>query len=379
MGKLLKNKEKLNGDSFKLAQTSLILLSISVFFGFSFGANAEEISAEDFCFQDSENPPCNGAYGNCFRNPNGSPGGFVAFTATVKYSRWAFWRAGTYIAPTAQVCENATISKNARVLENAVVKGNAIISGNAIVSGNAVVSGDAIISGKAVLSGNAQVFDRAKVSQKARISNDAMVFGNAQISGRAQVYGNSRIYESAEIFDDVQVYGNAQVFGNARLFHQVEVYENSRVYGNIFINRCTKLGRGAEINELTRIDEFLAYCRNNNSDSDSFLQPSPSSVLQQHEGFTISTDDPASNSLLMRAKDFALEKFKQDHQNELSCPICHESFHAIKRGLVTRCNHLICEGCLNQLKQRKKMRLVQCPLCRSENCNQELLRVDYIH
>ncbi len=180
-------------------------------------------AADDWCIQDPENLPCNGAPGRCTINSNGDPGGFVAHTATVNQTGWIRSRNQPYIGLQASICDHAQVFENASIYRGAHVSGRAEVYGGAHVYGRAEVHGDARVYGSARVYGNAQVYGDAHVSEhahvygNARVYRDAQVFRNAQISGNAQIFGNAWVYGTASISGDAKVSGNVHVAGAAQI------------------------------------------------------------------------------------------------------------------------------------------------------------------
>jgi hypothetical protein len=64
----------------------------------------------------------------------------------------------------------------------------------------------------AVIFGNAAILDHA------RIYDNAQVFGNAKVTDNARVGGKAKVYDKARICNDVHIYGMAEIYGNARIF-----------------------------------------------------------------------------------------------------------------------------------------------------------------
>lgn len=94
---------------------------------------------------------CDGQDGECIKNPDGSPGGFVANTAKAKWTRFYFSRNQSFhIDPSASVCDfaevedarleaGARVSGFARILKGGVVQKNAQVNDHALVFGGGVV------------------------------------------------------------------------------------------------------------------------------------------------------------------------------------------------------------------------------------------------
>jgi len=139
------------------------------------------------------------------RNPDGSPGGWVAATATV--------------APTAFVGENAAVFGNAVVRDAAQVRDDARVSGAAQVRDDARVCGNAEVCDTARVCGNAEVCNTAWVCGNAQVFESARVFGDARVSGDARVAGTASVAGTAAVSGHARVAGG-EVRGND-LFHAV--------------------------------------------------------------------------------------------------------------------------------------------------------------
>ena len=144
---------------------------------------------DNWCIQDPANPPCDGAQGRCTRNQDGSPGGFVANTATVEQVSYAyFWsRNRPFIGQYAQVCDHAGVYHDAQVRDSAKIFENAMVFDNAEVFGNAQVSGDA------------RVAENASIYEDAQIYDDAIITGDVQIAGDTQVFGNCMAFQAMRV------------------------------------------------------------------------------------------------------------------------------------------------------------------------------------
>jgi len=135
-----------------------------------------QLSQQTHDFKDGKGP----VSAHRHTNPDGSVGGWVAYTATVEST--------VFVGPDAQVYHNAIVFNRAKVF------------------GNAKVFGDAEVYGNAKVFGNARVYDNAKV------------FGDAEVYGYALVVNNAKVYDNAEVCGDATVYGDAEVYGNARAY-----------------------------------------------------------------------------------------------------------------------------------------------------------------
>lgn len=139
-----------------------------------------------------------GQPGRCVMNPDGSFGGFVAYSATVGPN--------VHTSMSAQICDSARVTGKAKIYGNALITGNAQVSGDNIqIGGNAHVSGNAKISGKAWVYGDASVY------QFAEIYGNARVFGGADVSGYAKIYGSAELSGNVEVSWEARVSGNAQI------------------------------------------------------------------------------------------------------------------------------------------------------------------------
>ncbi len=114
---------------------------------FSFLFIISTYAADVWCIEDRENPPCYGFPGRCTRNSDGSPGGFIADTATVESEMVSgLSHNRPHIGLEASVCDRAHVTDHAHVADHALITGDAWIYGDAQVFGNARVSGGDVIS-----------------------------------------------------------------------------------------------------------------------------------------------------------------------------------------------------------------------------------------
>lgn len=114
-----------------------------------------------------------GQPGRRHRNPNGTPGGFVASTATVSET--------STVGELAQVRDHAVVV-DSNVLDVATVSGNAVIyhstvGGEAMVTGAATVRARSLVAGSAVVDRDGIVTDRSTVTGDAVVTNDGFVGG----------------------------------------------------------------------------------------------------------------------------------------------------------------------------------------------------------
>lgn len=121
-------------------------------------------------------------------NPDGSQGGWVAFTAHVD--------PGARIAPGARVFGNARVFDVCEVRDEASVCDTARIYGRAVVADRAVVRGDATVA-------------------DAEIRDDAIVEGRARVARGAQVAGRARVRDDAKVIGAALVHGDAVLDGRA--------------------------------------------------------------------------------------------------------------------------------------------------------------------
>ena len=64
------------------------------------------------------------------------------------------------------------------------------------------------------------------------------------------------------------------------------------------------------------------------------------------------------------------------------CPICLERFHESKELIVSGCDHLFCQGCLNNAKRYENLKryddvISGCPLCRAPDWSKNTLKLSY--
>ncbi len=187
-------------------------------------------ATNDWCIENSENPPCNGARGRCTWNYNNTPGGFVADSAFVKTFIFLF---GIY------KINRPYIGKYVQICDSASVKWDAQISDHVRVYGSALVSGDSTIQG------NVEIFDNAEVTGNAHISGNVRIFGNSKISGSSFLSGN------VDVFGDAVIYGTAKITGNRKIFGYARIDRNPQKKNN-FIQNGIKISSfiNIELNEL---------------------------------------------------------------------------------------------------------------------------------
>jgi UDP-3-O-[3-hydroxymyristoyl] glucosamine N-acyltransferase len=130
-----------------------------------------------------------------FRHLDGSPGGWVANSATVS----AF----------------VTLGPEVLVLGHARVDGGAVLRDQVIVADHAKVEGPVTLSGQVVVHGHSRIAHRARVHGNVEIFEHAKVFGDARIFDDARVFGRAHVFEDAHVFERAEVSGHVHVFGAA--------------------------------------------------------------------------------------------------------------------------------------------------------------------
>ncbi len=298
-------------------------------FLFIFSTYAPVYADDDWCIPDPAHPPCQGAFGSCTTNSDGSLGGFVAATASVVSAMVHGLRLyRPHIGLEASICDHARVGGNtriygtSRVYEYAQVFGMAQITGNAQVFGNARVYGNTLVSGDAWVYGNTTVFGDAQVSGDAQITGNAQVFGDAQITGNALVSGASYVFGNARVSGDTRVSGNTLLFGNGQI------------------------NRGRIINGI------------NISDRKKIL-------VMNHQDGIVRPDGSADVGPEFSAKAQACLKRLRTPGNEEDCSICLEPMVPMDRRTdysFTECGHLFCKACLDKSLTNASSR---CPLCRT--------------
>lgn len=137
--------------------------------------------------------PCSGVPGAYRANPDTTPGGFVASTATVD--------ATIFVGPEASICERSTVIEGAKILDEAVISGTATVRGKVQVGQTSKIFGDAYLMN---LGGDSMF-----------ISGSAKVYGRAFLQGSIIVSDSSEVHGWAKIIDFVQLLGSTTVCGSA--------------------------------------------------------------------------------------------------------------------------------------------------------------------
>lgn len=135
------------------------------------------------------NYPCRGAAGTYRTNPDNTPGGFVAATATVD--------ATAFLGVESSVCDHSSVLEGARVLDRAEISGRAIVRGKVEVSGKSRVYGQAYL-----INANGEALS---------VTDQAKIYGNAYLQGSVKVAGTSQVFGWGRVYDYAQVLGNSRV------------------------------------------------------------------------------------------------------------------------------------------------------------------------
>jgi carbonic anhydrase/acetyltransferase-like protein (isoleucine patch superfamily) len=156
-------------------------------------------------------------------NPDGTVGGWVAFTANVD--------GATYVAPGARVFGNARVFGATEVLDDASVFDNARVH-ECVISGSASIGGDSTIT-------DAVVGDRARVVGNAHISNGARILGDARVGGKARVMGDALVHGEAVVngkawISGGEITGNVRVDGDTVVKPGVRLDGDQELYTGIF-------------------------------------------------------------------------------------------------------------------------------------------------
>lgn len=140
--------------------------------------------------------PCDGAPGSWRTNPDSTPGGYVASTASV----------GVEVSTGVDtaVCEYAKVTGVVTLLDRARISGRATLNGKIQVSGIAEVNGEAQL----INLGN---------SSSMLIEDNSLVGGNALLNGVVTLSDSSQVYGNAVIHDFVELTGTTKVCGQAYL------------------------------------------------------------------------------------------------------------------------------------------------------------------
>ena len=141
--------------------------------------------------------PCNGASGVIHTNPDATPGGFVASTATVDST--------IYLTPESQICERATVIEGVKLNDRAKISGKATIRGNVLVAGRAEVFGEAYIINP--------MGDDLVINENVKIYGNAFIQGSVVISGSSEVYGWGKVLEFVQVLGASKICGNSIVKG----------------------------------------------------------------------------------------------------------------------------------------------------------------------
>ena len=203
----------------------------------------------------AEYTPCGYAVEGAYHtNPDGSKGGFVAATATVR--KKVFVGKNAAVCGKAQVKGQAKVKGHARILDSARVTGQAEVS--AKVFGHAWVKGQAKVIDSAEVSGWAEISEHAEVDHVARVFENAKVSGNAQVSEAAWVFGRAEVKDRALIKGQAKVYGQAWVYGignNPWVYGSARVYDNARISGHARIYGHAQVKDSAEIKDNAHVFE----------------------------------------------------------------------------------------------------------------------------
>lgn len=168
-------------------------------------------------------------------NPDGTPGGWVADSASVA--------ATAYVASTAMVYGNAHVMNDAKILNSAKILGNANVRDRATVANNAVVYGNATISDSAVVKGNAKVYGYTFITENSQVYGHATVYGSAIIRGDARIHGESSVFASGQVQGNAVIRGVARIAGNARVGGSVEIDGGDYTNGEWLIDASTPTPR----------------------------------------------------------------------------------------------------------------------------------------
>ena len=122
-------------------------------------------------------------------NPDGSPRGLIANTATVAAT--AYVGINARVLGKAQVLGNAVVTDYAVVTDRAIVRGNAVVSGYALVRNNAIVQDNALVTDHAIIEVSAQVQGNAVVEQYARMGDTAIIKDQAIARGDSYLWGTA--------------------------------------------------------------------------------------------------------------------------------------------------------------------------------------------
>lgn len=149
------------------------------------------ISKADFIY------PCNGAAGTFRVNPDNTPGGFVAATATVDST--------ITLTPEASICERATVIEGVQLTDRAKISGKATIRGKVLIAGRAEVFGEAYLINPAG--------DQLIINENAKIYGHAFLQGSVIISGTSEVFGWGKVLDFAQMLGSSKICGNSILKG----------------------------------------------------------------------------------------------------------------------------------------------------------------------
>lgn len=141
--------------------------------------------------------PCNGAIGAIHTNPDGTPGGFVASTATVD--------ATISLTPESQVCERATVIEGVKLTDRAKISGKATVRGKVLVAGRAEIFGEAYVINP--------MGDEMIINENVKVFGNAFIQGSVVISGTSEVFGWGKVLEFAQVLGASKICGGSIVKG----------------------------------------------------------------------------------------------------------------------------------------------------------------------
>lgn len=198
-------------------------------------------------------------------NPDGTVGGFVAFSAHVS--------TGCHVGPDALVLDTATVTGLSRVVDTATVGGNASIGPAVTVAGHANVTGtvrvrDGVrIDGNAIVSGDGRITDQVRITDRAVVGDSVWICGRRDgvvdptrtllIDGDARVFGTASIHGAARITDSAQVFDSAQVSDDAVISGHAIVSGYSSVSGCAVVTGWARVHDNAEVGRDERIEGVL--------------------------------------------------------------------------------------------------------------------------
>ncbi len=388
---------------------------LSILKAFFFTTILASYSAEgEWCIDDFNHPPCNGAPGACTLNSDGSLGGFVANTATVQKTIISLLQKNRpFISQFAQICDQAEISGLSKILGTAKVTGNAKVYGHTQIADSAEISGQAKVYGRARIwenakifgdaqvYGNASVYGHAKIYERAQVFGYSMIRKNAQVAGSAQVYQQAQVYEDASVFEKATLFGESHVYGKSRVFGNAMIYERARVYDESFIYQNAKIYGQAHIHGQAHVfgnlhilgqthlslntplhDEqadlgltplWISHAFNEEINGLPLLfQGVTETIVHNGNQIIIKTQNRLSERNAATI-DALVEKIDEIQQNEQEaeqdiCPICHTGLTNVlsdsHKLVFTRCHHIFCKNCIERLRK--------CPVCRGDISDENL-------